>query len=130
MFLKKEKDPTSKQFDDDWWIRSPTEAQEVSTDVPEDSITCDQEEADPRKSSAHSEGSVPAEVCLTTTASRSAKEKLLPWRRRCARSELVPQAALRLWSCFHQLICDELMTGSLSEPLWPESKSMRKIASG
>ena len=39
MFLKKEKDPTSKQFDDDEWIRSLTEAQEVSTDVPEDSVT-------------------------------------------------------------------------------------------
>ena len=46
MFLKKEKDPTSKQFDDDEWIRLLTEAQEVTTDVPEDSVSYDQQEAD------------------------------------------------------------------------------------
>ena len=38
MFLKKEKDPTSTQFDDDEWIRSVAEAQEATTDVPEDSV--------------------------------------------------------------------------------------------
>ena len=32
MFLKKEEEPTSKRFDDDEWIRSLTEAQEVTTD--------------------------------------------------------------------------------------------------
>ena len=37
MFLKKEKDPNSKQFDDEW-IRSVTEAQEITADVPEDSF--------------------------------------------------------------------------------------------
>ena len=38
MFLKKEKDPTPKQVDDDEWIRSLTEAQEITVDVPEDSV--------------------------------------------------------------------------------------------
>ena len=41
MFLKKEKDPTSKQFDDDEWIRSLTEAREITADVPEDSVLFD-----------------------------------------------------------------------------------------
>ena len=67
MFLKKEKDPTSKQFDDDEWIRSLTEAQEVSTDVPEDSVTHDQQDVDPRKSSAHSDGRVLAEIRVAAT---------------------------------------------------------------
>ena len=49
MFLKKEKDLTTKQFDDDEWIRSLTEAQEVTTDIPEDSVTCDQQDVDPKK---------------------------------------------------------------------------------
>ena len=49
MFMKKEKDPTSKQFDDDEWIRSLTEAQEITTDIPEDSVTCDQQHVDPKK---------------------------------------------------------------------------------
>ena len=49
MFPKKEKDPTTKQFDDDEWIRSLTEAQEATTDVPEDSIMCDQRDVDPKK---------------------------------------------------------------------------------
>ena len=48
MFLKKENDPTTKQFDDDEWIRSLTEAQEVTTDIPEDSATHDQPDADPK----------------------------------------------------------------------------------
>ena len=34
MFLKKEKDPTSKQFDDDQWIHSLTEAQEITSRRP------------------------------------------------------------------------------------------------
>ena len=42
MFLKKEKNPTSKQFDDDEWIRSLSEAQDVTTDIPEDSVVYDQ----------------------------------------------------------------------------------------
>ena len=34
MFLKKEEDTTTKLFDDEEWIRSPTEAQAVTTDTP------------------------------------------------------------------------------------------------
>ena len=49
MFLKKEKDPTSKQFDDDEWKRSLTQAKEVTIDIPEDRVTYEQQEADPRK---------------------------------------------------------------------------------
>ena len=49
MFLKKEKDQTTKQFDDDEWIRSLTDAQEVMTDVPEDSVMYDQQDVDPKK---------------------------------------------------------------------------------
>ena len=49
MFLKKEKDPTSKQFDDDEWIRSLAEAQEATSDIPEDSVTYDQQDVDPKK---------------------------------------------------------------------------------
>ena len=48
MFLKKEKYPTSKQFDDGQWIRSLAEAQEITTDVPEDSVVYDQQEVDPK----------------------------------------------------------------------------------
>ena len=35
MFLKKEKDPTTKMFDDGEWIRSLTEAQEITVDIQE-----------------------------------------------------------------------------------------------
>ena len=48
MFLKKEKDPTSKLLDDDDWIRSLTEAQEITADVREDSVM-DHQEVDPKK---------------------------------------------------------------------------------
>ena len=49
MFPKKEKEPTSKQFDDDEWIRSLTEAQEATTGVPENSVSYDQQDVDPKK---------------------------------------------------------------------------------
>ena len=49
MFLKTEKDSTSKQFDDDEWIRSLTEAEEITVDVPEDTVMYDQQEVDPKK---------------------------------------------------------------------------------
>ena len=76
MFLKKEKDPTSKQFDDDEWIRSLTEAQEVTTDVPEDSVTYDQQEAGTTKKF----GPFKWREFLRKydDCSRSAKEKLQP----------------------------------------------------
>ena len=45
---QKEKDPTSKQFDDEW-LRSLTEPQEVTTDVREDSVLYDQQAVDPKK---------------------------------------------------------------------------------
>ena len=64
MCLKKEKDPTSKQFDDDdEWIRSLAEAQEVTTDIPEASVTY----VDPKESSAHSDGRVLAEIRVAAT---------------------------------------------------------------
>ena len=64
MFSKNDKDTTSKQFEDDEWIRSLTEAQEITADVPEDSVLCDQQEVDSKKGAANSNGSVLAEVCF------------------------------------------------------------------
>ena len=116
MFLKKEKDPTSKQFDDDEWIRSLTEAQEITTDVPEDSVLHDQQAVDPKKSSAHSNARVLSEVRLAGS-SRSTKEKSQLSRQRCGSSKLVPKAELRLSPSFHQLLCDEWAEVTLTEPL-------------
>ena len=47
MFLKKEKDPTNKLFDDDERIRSLAVAQAVAPDMPEGSLTHDQGGDDP-----------------------------------------------------------------------------------
>ena len=44
MFLKRGKDPTTTIFDDDEWIRSLREAQEITGDIPEERVTFDQEE--------------------------------------------------------------------------------------
>ena len=38
-----------KQFDDDEWTRSLAEAQEATTDIPEDGVTYDQQDIDPQK---------------------------------------------------------------------------------
>ena len=50
MFLMKQKDHTTKLFHDDEWIRSLTEAREITADVPEESVTYDQQAVDPKKS--------------------------------------------------------------------------------
>ena len=41
--------PATKTFDDDAWVRSLTEAQAIIADIPEERITHDQNEADPKK---------------------------------------------------------------------------------
>ena len=38
-----------KIFDDDEWIRSLTEAQEITEDIPEERVAYDQEGVDPKK---------------------------------------------------------------------------------
>ena len=48
MFLKKEKDPTTKILDDDELSRSLTEAQEISADIPGEDVTYDQQAVDPK----------------------------------------------------------------------------------
>ena len=90
MFMKKEKDPTTKLFDDDKWIRSLTEAQKITADVPEDSVTYDQQAVDPKRSGP----SKWEKSCGSTShddSLRSAKEKLQP----CCSSELGLKAATR-----------------------------------
>ena len=57
MFLEKEKDPTSKQFDDDEWVRSLTKAQKITADVTKDSASCQSE-----KGPVHSNGRILAEA--------------------------------------------------------------------
>ena len=92
MFLKKEKDPTSKQFDDDEWIRSLTEAQEIT-------VIYDQQEVDTPKVRPIQMGEF-----LRKYVSRQ----------RCGSSELGPKVALRPVAIFHHLFHDEWAAGSLN----------------
>ena len=54
---KRKKEATTKLFDDDEWIRFLTEAEAVTTDIPEGHVTyanpgdaaCDDQEVDPNK---------------------------------------------------------------------------------
>ena len=113
MFLKKEKDPTSKLLV--VWIRSLTEAKEISADVPGDSVMCDKQAVDPkrvgpihmgeflrkyvsRRLLALSEG----EIAALTTAVRQLG--------------VGSQSGAEALAIFHQLIYDEWASGSLNEP--------------
>ena len=115
-FLKKEKDPTSKQFDDVEWIRPLTEGQEITADVREDSVMYDQQAVDPKKVRhihmgeflrkyvswrllALSEG----EIAVLTTALRQL--------------EVGSQGGGEALAIFHQLPYDCWAAGSLTEPL-------------
>ena len=71
------KDPTSKQFDDDEWVRSLTEAQEISADVPEDSVINDQQAVDPKKVWPF-EWANSAEIRPAAGSLRQVKEKMKP----------------------------------------------------
>ena len=62
---RKKEDATSKSLDSDEWIRSQTEAQEISADVSEDSVMYDQQAIDLKKGPALSIGSFFAEIHLT-----------------------------------------------------------------
>ena len=116
MFLKKEKDPTSKQFDDDEWIRSQAEVQEATTDVPEGGVLHDQQDVDPKKVRPNHMGEFfrkyvsrrllalsEADIAALTTSIRQFGVG-------------TPGGAEAL-AIFHQLLYDEWMMGSLGGPL-------------
>ena len=67
MFLKREKDPTTKLFDDNDLIRPLTETQEITADIPEESGTHDQQAVDPQTSPSHSDERILSEIRLKTT---------------------------------------------------------------
>ena len=113
MFLKKQKDPTTKRFDDDERIRSLAEAQEI---IPEECITQDQSEVDPPKKPTHSDGGVSAKMSPTD------------FKRSVRVTSQLPTASLRQlgvgsWggaetlAIFHQLIFDERTSGTPDTPL-------------
>ena len=116
MFLKKEKDPTLKQFHGDEWIRSLTEASEITADVPEDSVLYDQQAVDLKKVRPIQMGEFlrkyvsrrllalcEGEIAALTTAMRQLG--------------VGSQGGAEALAIFHQLLYDEWISGSLTEPL-------------
>ena len=115
MFLKKEKDPTSKEFDDDEWIRSLAGAQEVTTDVPEDSVTYGQQHVDPKKVRPIQMGEFLRKyVSRRLLALSEAEIAALTSMRQIGVGTPGGADALAI---FRLLQNDEWMTGSLSGPL-------------
>ena len=99
-FLTKEKDPTSKQFGDVEWIRSLAEAQEATTDVPEDSVTYDQQDVDPKKVRPIQMGEFLRKYVSRRLLALSEGE-IAASRRRCDRSEWVPPGGAEVPSLPH-----------------------------
>ena len=116
MFLMKEKDPTSKQFDDDGWIRSLTEAQEATTDVPEDCVTYDQQDVDPKRVRPIQVGEFLRKCVSRRLLALSEGEIAAPTTTMRQIQVGTPGGAEAL-ATHHQLLYDEWMTGSLSGPL-------------
>ena len=90
MFLKKEKDTTTKIFDDDEWIRSLTEAQEITADILEERITYDQDEVDPKKLVPFKQWNFYATMSHGDSW-HSVKEKSQFSRQQCDNSVLAPR---------------------------------------
>ena len=111
MFLKKERDPTSKHFDDDEWIRTLEEAQEVAADIPEDRVSYEH----PQESSAHTNGRVLARLRLAATLALSEGE-LAALTTSLQQIRVGTPGGAEALAIFH-LLYDERTTGSVGGPL-------------
>ena len=104
-FLKKEKDPTSKQCDDDEWIRSLTEAQEVTTDVPRQTLVR------PFRWESSCGNTFPGDFW------HSVRENFAALTTSMRQIGVGTPGGAEALANFHQLIYDEWTTGSLIGPL-------------
>ena len=92
------------QFYDDEWIRSLTEVQEISADIPEDSVMYDRHEVDPKKVRPIQMGEfLPKYIAALTTSMRQIG--------------VGTQGGAEALANFHQLLYDEWITGSRNESL-------------
>ena len=107
--LKKEKDPTTKMFDDDEWLRSLTEAQEISQ-----RIVSRTTRVKPTLKKVH-----PIQMAefLRQCVSRRLLETSKLSQQQCDNSVLAPREGLKHFSIFHQLIFDEWASGTFDTPL-------------
>ena len=96
VFFKKEKDPISKQFDDDEWIRSLTEAQEITADVPKDSVMYDQQAVDPKKVRPIQVGEFLRKYVSRGLSRAQRRRNCSSHDSNASSSELDPKAVLRL----------------------------------
>ena len=116
MFLKKELDPTSKQFDDDEWIRSLTEAQEITADVPEDSVLYDQQEVDPKKVRPIQMGEILRKY-LSRRLLALSEGGIAALTTAMRQIGVGSQGGAEALAIFNQLLYEEKASGSLNEPL-------------
>ena len=114
---ERKKDPTSNIFDDDERIRSFTEAQAITADIPEDRLNHDQSAADPKKRSDPSRWESFCERIFRGASSHAAKEKLRLSRQQRVNSELARREEPKPLAIFHQLIFDEWAPGTTVTPL-------------
>ena len=115
IFLKKEREPTTKLFDDGEWVRSLTEAEASTGDIPEGQVTCDQS-ADPKKVRPIQMGDFVREYVSRRLSALSEGEiaALMNGMRQVG---VGSQGGAEALAIYHQLIFDEWMSGSLDTPL-------------
>ena len=116
MFLKKEKDPTTKIFDGDEWIRSLTEGQAITADIPEERITHDQSEVDSEKVRHIQMGEflrTYVSIRLPALSESEIAALTAAMRQLGVGSEVGAEALASL----HQLIFDEWTSGTPDTPL-------------
>ena len=111
-------DSTSLQFRvrfDDEWTRSLTEAQAIITDVPEESVTHDQHEVDPKKVR-------PIQVedflrkCVSWRLFARSKGEIAVLTTSMRQIGVGTPGGAEALAIYHQVFCDEWMTGSLGGP--------------
>ena len=116
MFLKTEKDPTTKLFGDDERIRSLTEAQEILADVQDESVAHDQQAVDPKKVRP-----IPMGEFLRKYVSRRllalSEGEIAALMTAVRQLGVGSQGGTEALAIFHQLIHDEWASGSLDTPL-------------
>ena len=118
MFQKKEKDPTTKTFDDGEWIQSLTEAQEIAADIRADRLSHDQSEADLERS-VPSRWESFCQNMLTRRLQALSEGEITVFTAAMRQVGLGSQGqgGAEALAIFHQLIFQESASGTLDTPI-------------
>ena len=104
-------------FDDDEWIRSLTEGQAITADIPTERITHDQSEVDSKKGSTHPDGRISDEIYVSRRLLALSEGEIAALTAPMRQLGVGSHEGAEVLATFHQLIFDEWASGTPDTPL-------------